>query len=279
MKVKRYLAAAVLLLLLLSGCGFVSGEAIATKTIGWENMLVEQSRMKSSPSEEPVGFQMGLPQQGEEIAVIALSTGGTLKLRFFPHEAPKAVYNFKLHALKGYYDGVLFHRVVPNFIVQTGDPEGTGKGGESVWGEPFIDEFQPTLLNLDGAVSMASSGKNTNGSQFFINYTGGTKPDWEMYAEGFEQFKKKPQEFTNEHGRWLQWDFVTEEVKQLYNTYGGNIFLDGSYTTNKTGNTVFAQVFEGLDAVKEISNTETDPYDRPLTEITIVSVKIESYQP
>ena len=110
--------------------------------------------------------------KGEEIAVITMASGESIKLRFFPDEAPKAVYNFKLHALKGYYDGLTFHRVIQGFLIQGGDPAGNGTGGESVWGESFEDEFNANLLNLDGAVSMANSGANTNGSQFFINNTG-----------------------------------------------------------------------------------------------------------
>ena len=93
---------------------------------------------------------------------------GVVKMRFFPEEAPKAVENFKALAKKGYYNGLLFHRVIEDFMVQTGDPKGDGTGGESCWGEAFEDEISPKLHYYRGAVAMANSGANTNGSQFFI---------------------------------------------------------------------------------------------------------------
>lgn len=93
---------------------------------------------------------------------------GTIRVRLFPKEAPKAVENFLTHAREGYYDGLTFHRVINDFMLQGGDPNGDGTGGESIWGGPFEDEFSPVLRNFRGALSMANSGANTNGSQFFI---------------------------------------------------------------------------------------------------------------
>ena len=83
--------------------------------------------------------------------------------------APKAVENFVTHAKNGYYDGTIFHRVIKNFMIQGGDPTGTGRGGESIWGKPFEDEFSPkALFDKSGILAMANAGANTNGSQFFI---------------------------------------------------------------------------------------------------------------
>ncbi len=111
---------------------------------------------------------------GEEIAVIKTNYGD-IKLRFFPEVAPKAVENFKTHAKDGYYDGVTFHRVMDDFMIQGGDPQGTGRGGQSIWGASFEDEFHPDYRNIRGALSMANAGPNTNGSQFFIvQLKGGT---------------------------------------------------------------------------------------------------------
>ena len=117
------------------------------------------------------GYQLEQPEEGEEIAIVTMESGEVIKLRFFPDEAPKAVYNFKLHALEGYYDGLTFHRIMEGFMIQGGDPSGDGTGGESVWGQDFADEFNKNLLNIDGAVAMANAGADTNGSQFFINAT------------------------------------------------------------------------------------------------------------
>ncbi len=108
------------------------------------------------------------PEKSKEVAVIKTNMG-TIELELFPKEAPKAVENFTKLANKGYYDGVIFHRVIDNFMIQGGDPTGTGRGGESIWGKPFEDEFSPDLkFDKPGLLAMANAGPNTNGSQFFI---------------------------------------------------------------------------------------------------------------
>lgn len=106
--------------------------------------------------------------KGTEVAVIKTNMG-TIEVKFFFKESPKAVENFIDLAKKGYYDGLTFHRVIDNFMIQGGDPTGTGAGGESIWGEPFEDEFSPNLkFDKPGILAMANAGPNTNGSQFFI---------------------------------------------------------------------------------------------------------------
>jgi len=107
-------------------------------------------------------------KKGSPVAVIDTSMG-KIVLRLFPDKAPKACENFTLLAGRGYYNGVIFHRVIKNFMIQGGDPTGTGRGGESAWGSAFEDEFSPDLKHdKAGIVSMANAGPNTNGSQFFI---------------------------------------------------------------------------------------------------------------
>ena len=94
---------------------------------------------------------------------------GTFECELFEDKAPKTVANFVGLAEKGYYNGVIFHRVIDNFVIQGGDPTGTGRGGESIYGHPFEDEFHPDLKHdKAGVLSMANAGPNTNGSQFFI---------------------------------------------------------------------------------------------------------------
>jgi cyclophilin family peptidyl-prolyl cis-trans isomerase len=98
---------------------------------------------------------------------------GTIKFELLEQDAPKTTENFRLLAEKGYYDGVIFHRVIPNFMIQGGDPLGEGYGGESAWGGKFNDEIDrgSDLYGgpyTKGTVAMANSGPNTNGSQFFI---------------------------------------------------------------------------------------------------------------
>ena len=109
---------------------------------------------------------------GNRIAVLETNKG-TIKFELLEQDAPKATENFRLLAGKSYYDGVIFHRVIPNFMIQGGDPLGEGYGGESVWGGKFNDEIDKGSelyagVYDKGTVAMANSGPNTNGSQFFI---------------------------------------------------------------------------------------------------------------
>src|SRR5690625_1176466 len=110
------------------------------------------------------------PQLSNEVAenealVVMNTNQGAIKIKLFPELAPKTVENFLTHAENGYYNGIIFHRVIEDFMIQGGDPTGTGMGGESIWGEQFEDEFTPLLFNIRGALSMANSGPNTNGSR------------------------------------------------------------------------------------------------------------------
>lgn len=94
---------------------------------------------------------------------------GTIEITLKPHIAPKTCENFMKLAEKKYYDGVIFHRVIPQFMIQGGDPTGTGAGGESIWGKPFEDEVREDVtFDKVGLLAMANAGPNTNGSQFFI---------------------------------------------------------------------------------------------------------------
>lgn len=101
--------------------------------------------------------------------VIFETASGDISLELYPNLAPKAVENFISLIKSGYYDGIIFHRVIAGFMIQGGDPTGTGTGGKSTWGKSFEDEFSPyALFDKEGVLAMANSGKNTNGSQFFI---------------------------------------------------------------------------------------------------------------
>ena len=113
------------------------------------------------------GFML-LLEASNPIAVLK-TTQGEIEIELRPDLAPKAVENFVTHSKNGYYNGLIFHRVIKNFMIQGGDPEGTGRGGESIWGKPFKDEFAPNaVFDRPGILAMANSGPNTNGSQFFI---------------------------------------------------------------------------------------------------------------
>jgi peptidylprolyl isomerase len=105
-----------------------------------------------------------------ENPIVVLQTNqGDIELELFPKVAPKAVKNFIELSKKGYYDGIIFHRVIKNFMIQGGDPTGTGRGGESIYGGVFDNEYAPNVVfDKPGILAMANAGPNTNGSQFFI---------------------------------------------------------------------------------------------------------------
>ena len=101
--------------------------------------------------------------------VVLETTQGVIELKLMPDAAPKACENFKALVEKGYYNGIVFHRAIKKFMIQGGDPTGTGRGGSSVWGKPFADEFKDGVtFDRKGLLAMANAGPGTNGSQFFI---------------------------------------------------------------------------------------------------------------
>jgi len=101
--------------------------------------------------------------------VLLQTTQGDVTLELYPNVAPMAVENFTTHVKNGYYNGLTFHRIIKNFMIQGGDPTGTGAGGESIWKKPFKDEFKSgVVFDKAGILAMANAGPRTNGSQFFI---------------------------------------------------------------------------------------------------------------
>ena len=117
---------------------------------------------------ETKGDQMA-KDAGKSTIVVLETNRGNIELKLYDDMAPKTVENFKGLVQKGYYNGILFHRVIKSFMIQGGYPTGTGRGGESLWGGKFEDEFNPSLqFDRKGILAMANAGPNTNGSQFFI---------------------------------------------------------------------------------------------------------------
>jgi len=113
-------------------------------------------------------FAQGAQAMDNKIVVLETNQG-TIELKLVPDIAPKACENFVKLVEKGYYNGIIFHRVIKNFMIQGGDPTGTGTAGESIWGQPFEDEVRPDVkFDRPGLLAMANAGPNTNGSQFFI---------------------------------------------------------------------------------------------------------------
>ena len=124
------------------------------------------------------------------------TTKGNIKIELRADLAPKTVENFVTHSKNGYYNGLTFHRVIKDFMIQGGDPTGTGAGGDSIWGKPFEDEFAPNaVFDKAGILAMANRGPNTNGSQFFITtvvtyHLNGRHTIFGYVKEGFDIVKK-----------------------------------------------------------------------------------------
>ena len=178
--------------------------------------------------------------------VILHTTKGDIQIALFSEAAPKAVENFRTLAQEGYYDGVIFHRVIPDFMIQGGDPSGTGRGGTSKWQEAFEDEFDESVFNLYGALSMANAGPNTNGSQFFIV----TAP--EVPEDLLDQMKS------------LEYP---SEIIQAYQEKGGTPWLDNRHT-------VFGHVVAGMEHVLAIQNVDTGLQDKPIEDVVIESITV-----
>lgn len=236
--------------------------------------------------QQTVGYQLDPPEAGEEIAVLTTNMG-EIKIRLFPDVAPKAVENFTTHIKEGYYDGLTFHRVIEGFMIQGGDPNGDGTGGESIWGEPFEDEFSENLLNLRGSLAMANSGPDTNGSQFFINQGGPEDfSGWDYYETNSQAYKEvydglsddQKVLFVQAYGSMPDMSRVSDQVKKLYEENGGNFNLDGAFSIPGRGHTVFGQVFEGMDVVDQIAAVETDGNDKPVEDVVIEKAEIQTYQ-
>lgn len=112
---------------------------------------------------------LGFQAYAKDTIVVLETNVGNIELKLYPEVAPLAVENFTTHVKNGYYNGLIFHRVIKGFMIQGGDPTGTGTGGESIWKKPFKDEFgKNVVFDKPFLLAMANSGPTTNGSQFFI---------------------------------------------------------------------------------------------------------------
>ena len=192
-------------------------------------------------------LQLEKPISGDAVAIMH-TTMGDIKIKLFKDETPKTFENFTTHAKNGYYNGLIFHRVIKDFMIQGGDPMGTGMGGESIWGRSFEDEFTPNLHNLRGALSMANAGPNTNGSQFFI-----------------VQADTCPQNMLSQMADLA--DAYPPECAKAYAEMGGTPWLDFRHT-------VFGQVYGGMDVVDKIANCKVGMNDKPMFDVTIESIEI-----
>ena len=263
--------------------------------------LVDQIANAETKFEEPELLQLQDAPKGNPTATLH-TTMGDITVVLYPEQAPKTVENFLGLAEKGYYDGVTFHRVINDFMIQGGDPTATGTGGESLWGEDFEDEFNDQMHNFRGALSMANAGPGTNGSQFFIVQRDDlvTEADAQaclQYIYGNSQLSlansllmdyaktsSDPVELQtlidamnaklmeiNEGNIPENQAKRFENVVEAYKELGGTPTLDYKHT-------VFGQVIEGMDVVDAIAAVETNDSDKPTTDVVINSITLGTVQ-
>ncbi|MFY8330019.1 peptidylprolyl isomerase [Vagococcus carniphilus] len=199
--------------------------------------------------------KLELPQLNKEVAdnealVEMVTTEGNIKIKLFPEQAPKAVENFIKHSKDGYYNGVKFHRIMNDFMIQSGDPKGDGTGGESIWKEEFAPEISNQLYHLDGALSMARTGgevsQKTQGSQFYIVHN------------------------THDVSDGLLSEDYPEKIIEAYKK-GGTPTLDFNYS-------VFGQVIDGMDIVDKIAKTEVEASPNGEMSVPKKEIKIEKIE-
>ena len=179
------------------------------------------------------------------LQAIIKTNKGEINLNLFSDVAPVTVLNFITLAKTGYYNGLKFHRVIEDFMIQGGDPTGTGAGGP---GYQFGDEFKEgVVFNKKGLLAMANAGPNTNGSQFFIVQNN------HLDARTLDAL---------EQGGW------PEEAVKGYAEVGGTPHLDHRHT-------VFGQLLEGAETLEKIAAVETGAQDKPVEEVVIVGIDVE----
>ncbi len=292
MKMKKLICFALMLCLVFCFVGCENQNSNTTPTASGVNSAASDVAVSQivKNSDKVVGFQLEEPQKGDKIAILHTNYGD-IQIRLFAEEAPKTVENFIGHIENGYYDGLIFHRVIKGFCVQGGDPKGNGTGGESIWGKDFEDEFCDKLVNITYSVAMANAGPGTNGSQFFINHSLTGTLDRSLYdyetqykqlEQAYQQYSAYYADFTSyyptlesyiEENLTVDSRLVPEDVWKLYEENGGNISLDGAWR-KKGGHTVFGQVCVGRDVVDTIAAVSVGENDKPLKDVVIESAEV-----
>lgn len=266
-----------------TGCGKNSADGDSEPTTesaeGTESTTLDpetQAKLDKLMQPASVFPQLEGVKPGDTIATLHTNKGD-IKVWFFPEYAPKAVENFTTHAKDGYYDGLTFHRVMEGFMIQGGDPNGDGTGGESIWGEPFGVERSFELRHFRGALCMAKGQSEYSiGSQFYIVQNPALSDEEKSQLE---QLKGQQDEVYYENGDTkltLGESLWPEKVIDEYINNGGTPALDMQYT-------VFGQVYEGMevvDAIAKVEKTESanGEMSKPVEKLVINSVEIGTYE-
>ncbi|MCI8650552.1 MAG: peptidylprolyl isomerase [Anaerotruncus sp.] len=281
-----------------------SSEAPASSNSEEQPQQPPQMPLGTIQEEDPTTFAQRFEQlyqgtqEADELPLLTMETSmGTIKIVLFPEQAPKTVENIVELAKKGYYDGLTFHRVIDDFMIQGGDPTGTGAGGESFFGSAFQDEFSDLLHNFRGSLSMANAGYSTNGSQFFIvqakdAFGGASEADMletmymnrELYLATMQlqaaQQEGKTEEELNklvdelnaqlnekmQAGVPAEYGELMQPVMALYRELGGTPYLDYKHT-------VFGFVVEGMEVVDAIAAVKTEN-DKPVEDVIVQKVTV-----
>jgi len=241
----------------------------ACQSCSKEEAVVSETDVDDPNAPADFTEQLSLPEDGEEIAVFE-TTAGTFKIRLFPKNAPETVTNFTNLIRSGYYDGVSFHRVIPGFMIQGGDPTGTGSGGSTFTGGALVDEYDNGLYHFRYALSMANTGMPNSGtSQFFI-----VQSD-KMFA-GMDENGELTQFTVDQLITQLGYD---EGVAHFYGMFGGTPTLDAEARKGSgvPAHTVFGQVFDGVDVIDKIAAVATDENDKPVEDVIIIKAYIKDF--
>ena len=251
---------------LLAGCTSIQrilrGDEYVDSSLAASSKAAESSRLEKEKKDAITNKDAYFPQLSTKVAkdeaqVKLETTAGDITIKLFPKYAPLAVENFLTHAKQGYYDGVIFHRVIKDFMIQSGDPKGNGTGGESIWngkdetidsGKGFKNEASGYLYNIRGALAMANAGTDTNGSQFFI-----------------VQNKNLPYSAKElSRGGW------PEAIAEVYASQGGTPHLDRRHT-------VFGQLVDeaSYQVLDKIAAVETGAMDKPVEDVVIETIEVE----
>ncbi|MDF2908276.1 MAG: hypothetical protein K0R34_3597 [Herbinix sp.] len=246
-KVSYILISILMVISLLAGCNQSGNDGKNEASDQSEDVkLIDVSDME----------QFKQPEKGDTIAEIVIRDHGSIFVRFFEEAAPKSVENFITHAKDGYYDGVTFHRIIKDFMIQGGDPTGSGMGGESIWGESFEDEFSDTLQPYRGALCMANSGPDTNGSQFFLVQS--AQP---IDASIMDQVEAQYN---------VEFD---AQSRKAYGEVGGTPWLYQMHT-------VFGQIYKGYEVLDSVANTLMKDVKSgiPAKEVIIETIKVSEFE-
>lgn len=249
-----------------------SGSSSAASSSGMtdEQAAAKLAELKKNCFTDGTKFpQLDAPKKGDKIAVLHTSKGD-IKIKLCPEQAPLACENFEKLIESGYYNGITFHRIINDFMIQSGDPTGTGTGGQSAFGKEFADEFNGDMYSFRGALCMANRGADTNTSQFYIVQKKDITSGYFDYTKSAEkQYGDNQLLYNSDTNKIFRVNYSQQAIDN-YNKLGGTPDLDFGYT-------IFGQVVDGMDVVDAIAAVKTGDKGKPVEDIKITKAEITEY--